>query len=271
MPPVDTQDMPGREFVLRANDLGSLEVGSPVLFRRVKAGQIVSYALDPGGRGVTMRAFISAPFDGFVTRDTRFWQASGLDISVDSEGVKVQTQSIAAILDGGVAFESAEDSWGAPQATAGAEFPLLHNRAEALKRPYQQVQHYKVYFSQSLRGLSPGAPIDLHGIVVGEVRRFGLEFEPKHGVFRFPVEVNVYPERLRQQYLEGAQQAADFTVQEQRTVLDRLVKAGMRAQLKTANLVSGQLYIALDFFLVPLPRPLIGMPHNPSCPPCRAA
>jgi paraquat-inducible protein B len=247
-PPVDTQDLPGREFVLHANDLESLEVGSPVLFRRVKAGQILSYAVDAGGHGVTLRAFIGSPFDAFVTQDTRFWQASGVDISVDSDGVRVQTQSIASILDGGVAFESPQDSRGAPPAAAGTEFAILRDRAEAMKRPYRQVHRYKVYFTQSLRGLSPGAPVDLHGIIVGEVQRFGLEFDHRRGVFRFPVEVNVYSERLREQYLAGAEQAADVTADEQRILVDRLVKAGMRAQLKTANLVTGQLYIALDFF-----------------------
>ncbi len=183
------RDLPGREFVLHATDLGSLEVGSPVLFRRVKAGQIISYTVDSGGHGVTLRAFISAPFDGFVTRDTRFWQASGVDISVDSDGLRVQTQSLASLLDGGVAFESPEESRDAPPAAVGAEFAISRDRAEAMKRPYRQVERYKVYFSQSLRGLSPGAPVDLHGIIVGEVHRFGLEFDSKHGVFRFPVEV----------------------------------------------------------------------------------
>ena len=58
----------------------------------------------------------------------------------------------------------------------------------------------------------------------------------------------MYSERLRERYLAGAEQAADSTHDEQKALIDRLVKAGMRAQLKTGNLVTGQLYIGLDFF-----------------------
>jgi len=248
VPPFDTEGLAGREFVLHASDLGSLEVGSPVLFRRVKAGEIVSYQVDPTGRGVTLKAFIDAPFDRFVSRDTRFWQASGFDVSLDSEGFRLQTQSLAAILDGGVAFESPPETTLEQPADVGSQFDIFGSRTDAMKRPYQESQLYRVYFAESLRGLSAGAPVDVHGIVIGEVARFGLEYDSKKGIFRFPVEFNVYPQRLRERYLDGVEQATVDSVKDHRELVNRLVKAGMRAQLKTGNLVTGQLYIGLDFF-----------------------
>ncbi len=104
VPPIVTADLPGREFILHADDLGSLDIGSSVFYRHITAGQVVGYSLDPGGTGVTIKVFINSPFDVYVTSDTRFWQASGIDMSVNADGVKLRTESLASILEGGVAF-----------------------------------------------------------------------------------------------------------------------------------------------------------------------
>ncbi len=104
VPPIVTADLPGREFILHADDLGSLDIGSSVFYRHITAGQVVGYSLDPGGTGVTIKVFINAPFDLYVTGDTRFWQASGIDMSVNADGVKLRTESLTSILEGGVAF-----------------------------------------------------------------------------------------------------------------------------------------------------------------------
>src|SRR5580698_11457000 len=113
VPPIVTADLPGREFILHAEDLGSLDIGSSVFYRHITAGQVVGYTLDPGGTGVTIKVFINSPFDMYVTGDTRFWQASGIDMSVNADGVKLRTESLASILEGGVAF-------GTPGAAAAA-------------------------------------------------------------------------------------------------------------------------------------------------------
>jgi paraquat-inducible protein B len=106
VPPIVTSDLPGRGFVLHASDLGSLDIGSLVFYRHITAGQVVGYTLDPGGAGVTIKIFVNAPFDAYVTGGTRFWQASGIDMSINSEGVKLRTESLTSILQGGVAFQA---------------------------------------------------------------------------------------------------------------------------------------------------------------------
>ncbi len=112
-PPAVAKDVPGREFVLKSEDMGSLDVGTPVFFRRLQVGQITAYTLDADGNGVTLRVFINAPYDKYVRADTRFWHASGVDVSLDTTGVKVNTQSMVAILIGGIAFQSPPESQGA--------------------------------------------------------------------------------------------------------------------------------------------------------------
>ena len=247
IPPIDTEGLPGHEYVLHAHDAGSLQVGSPVLFRRVKAGEVIAYRVDPDGSGVTLRIFVDSPYDRFVTTAARFWHASGIDLSIDSAGLKVQTQSAVAVLEGGLAFETPPNSTLAPAAPADTKFELFNDRDSAMRHPYTEIQHYRMYFKESLRGLSTGAPVDLHGIHVGEVSGFGIEYDQDEGIFRFPVDVDFYPEMLHEHYVAGATRANDTTQASQRETLDRLVSAGMRARLKTGNLVTGQLYIDLDF------------------------
>jgi paraquat-inducible protein B len=104
-----------------------------------------------------------------------------------------------------------------------------------------------MYFKESLRGLSAGAPVDLHGIHVGEVSGFGIEYDQDKGIFRFPIDVDIYTEMLREHYIAGATRAIYTTKAGQQEIVDRLVAAGMRARLRSGNLVTGQLYIDLDF------------------------
>jgi len=247
IPPIDTEGLPGHEYVLHAHDAGSLQVGSPVLFRRVKAGEVIAYRVDPNGSGVTLRVFIDSPYEQFVTSAVRFWHASGIDLTLDAAGLRVQTQSAVTVLEGGLAFETPPDSKLAPLAPAGAQFELFSDRASAMRHPYTEIQHYRIYFKASLRGLSPGAPVDLHGIHVGEVSGFGFEYDQDQGIFRFPVDIDIYTEMLRERYIAGATRANYTTMAGQRQIVDRLVAAGMRARLKSGSLVTGQLYIDLDF------------------------
>src|SRR5580698_5113093 len=131
-PPIVTSDLPGREFVLRADDLGSLGIGSTVIYRHITAGQVVGYTLDPGGTGVTIKAFINSPFDKYVTDQTRFWQASGIDMSVNADGVKLRTESLASILEGGIAFGTLPGAQ-APRVAADTAFTLFNDQDRAMR------------------------------------------------------------------------------------------------------------------------------------------
>jgi len=247
VPPADTEGRAGHEYILHAGDAGSLQVGSPVLFHRVKAGEVTAYQIDSDGSGMTLRIFIDSPYERFVTTAARFWHASGIDLTLDAAGLKVETQSAVAVLEGGLAFETPPNSAPGAPAPAGTQFELFKDQTSAMSHPYTQIQRYRMYFKESLRGLAPGAPVDLHGILVGEVRGFGIEYDQAQGIFRFPVDVDFYTEMLHEHYMAGAQRANDTTQAGQHEIVDRLVAAGMRARLKTGNLVTGQLYIDLDF------------------------
>jgi paraquat-inducible protein B len=247
IPPIVTSDLPGREFVLHADDLGSLGIGSSVFYRHIAAGQVVGYALDPGGVGVTIKIFINAPFDAYVTGASRFWQASGIDMSVNADGVKLRTESLTSILEGGVAFQALPGAGAAP-AAVDTSFTLYPDQDRAMRPTETEIRTFVMYFKGSLRGLSAGAPVELHGITVGEVRSVDVEYDQKAGSLHFPVEVEIYPQRLRGRTRRSTPATAqrDDSETAGRTLLDGLVAHGLRAELKTGNLLTGQQFVALD-------------------------
>lgn len=245
-PPVIQVDTPGREFVLRSDDLGSLAMGSPIFFRRLQVGQVVAYQLDPNGQGVSLRMFISAPYDQFVTNNTRFWNASGVDIKLDASGIEINTQSLTSILLGGVAFETPQDAVEQPIAAADTSFELFINRSQALRNPERDVMKMVMYFDESLRGLELGALVDFRGISIGEVSAIRVELDDVNQRIVMPVEVDLYPERLRLRSKgQGSRKLSD---EERKRFLEEMVAHGLRGQMRSGNLLTGQLYIALDFF-----------------------
>ncbi len=260
IPPAFTSDVPGREFLLKSPDMGSLDVGSPVFFRRLQVGEITAYDLDADGRGVTLRVFINTPYDKFVQTGSRFWHASGVDVSLDTGGLRVNTQSLVSILVGGIAFETPEDSLAEPAAATNTTFVLFHDRANAMKRQDRIVHRYAVAFSDTVRGLTVGAPVEFRGIVIGEVTGIYTRYNPATRKFSIPVEINFYPERFTSRYRSGAGNGA--VSENPHELGDLLVGQGLRMQLRTGNLLTGQLYIALDFF-PNAPKSKIDWSQNP--------
>ncbi|MCP3715175.1 intermembrane transport protein PqiB [Paraburkholderia sp. CNPSo 3281] len=246
VPPAIPSDIPGREFVLHSMNMGSLDVGSPVFFRRLQVGQIASYEMDPNGKGVTLRVFVNAPYDRFVRSDTRFWHASGLDVSLSPDGVQINTQSVVSLLIGGVAFEAPDAGGESPEADADSKFELYATHADSLKEHDRIVDTYVVTFYDSVRGLTVGAPIDFRGVVIGEVTRIYTRFDPVKKQFSIPVEINLYPERFTSRF-ENGQPAGRLTSQP-RQLAEFLIASGFRFQLRSGNPLTGQLYVAFDVF-----------------------
>ncbi|WP_300751772.1 MlaD family protein [Janthinobacterium sp.] len=243
--PAIAGDQKGKLFTLHAESLGSIDVGSPLFFHRLRVGKVVSFALDKDGNGITMSVFVNAPYDQFVGKDARWWHASGVDVRLDSNGFKLNTQSLAAMLVGGIAFEAENGRKPQEPAPAGTIYRLAADEASAMREPDGEAITSVFYFDQSLRGLQPGATVDFRGIVLGEVRSVGIEFDPVKKNFRMPVTVNLYPARLGMRFKAAVGQP-DGSAGHQ--LLERMVSRGLRAQLRTGNLLTSQLYIALDFF-----------------------
>jgi len=249
-PPFFLHGEPGRGFTLRTKDLGSLDVGSPILYRRIRVGRVVGYKLDPVADDLTVQIFIESPYERLVNTQTRFWNASGVDLAINASGLTVNTQTLGAVLAGGVAFERPTETTGLPPAPDGSRFTLFNDRKTALAPPDGLPLKVRMVFDQSMRGLSAGAPVDFLGIEIGSVSSVRLNFDPKRK--RYPVEVlaDLYPARLG-----AARDAIADTLPadalRDRNLIKHLVDNGVQAQARTGNLLTGQMYVALDF----MPRP----------------
>ncbi|MFZ0827768.1 MAG: MlaD family protein [Verrucomicrobiia bacterium] len=238
---------PGRFFRLKTPELGSLSEGAPIYFRHLPAGQIVSYELDKSGEGLNVRVFVQAPYDQYVTPDTRFWQASGIDMSLSASGLRLQTESLMSILAGGIAFETPATGPLLPPAEADTTFTLFDDRSEAFRpAPRDPYAFVTVFKQSSVRGLAPGAPVEIGGVTIGEVTEVSPQFDLNTMEFSVPVTITVDPQRFGVRFL-NVPGGEDATTRH-RKVMDILVAHGLRAHLKTGNLLTGSLFVSVDFF-----------------------
>jgi len=248
--PAITADVPGRQFTLMAEDLGSLDIGSPIYLRRVPVGQVLAYTMMPDGRHIKFTIFVTAPYDRFVSVHSRFWHASGVDVDLGAQGLHVQTQSVVSVLSGGIAFQDLPDpdnQFGTPtEAAADTQFTLYAQMSDAMKLPDSQGFNYRLLFASSVRGLALGAPVEYRGLPIGEVTRIAVDGKPgeDNPEPKVAVDVRVYPRRLPTINKSGPE---DMTLDDQRKRLDPMIKRGFRAQLKSGSLLTGQLYVSLDF------------------------
>ena len=265
-PPIVTTWEKGRHFILKAQRKGSLDIGSQVYYRQIEVGRVAAYNLEPDGTGITFKVFIKDPYPVFVRKNTRFWNASGIDVKLDAQGIRVDTESFVSVLVGGIAFDVFESS-GAPAEAAAPEdepFKLFPSREAAQEKIYSAKNYFVLLFDESVRGLSPGAPVDFRGIQIGQVIDIKSEFDLKRNKVKIPVIVTAEPERISfiGELPEGVTRE---------TLVDYLVERGLRAQLRTGSLLTGQIYIALDLFPDAKPAKLVrgeryGYPEFPTTP-----
>ena len=246
-PPIFTTVDPGRIFTLKADRKGSIEVGAPVYYRQIPVGKVIAYNLAPEGTSIFFKVFINAPYHKYVHENTRFWNASGFDMKLDTQGIRIQTESFVSLMVGGITFDI-PNNYESPGETAQEEaiFTLYSNRDAAEKKDYAEKKLFLLNFDTSVRGLFPGAPVEFRGIQVGEVIDLKLEYDANKKSFEIPVLIVIEPGRL------NLKKNTATKVHEK--IIDFLIAKGLHAQLKTGNLVTGQQYVSLDFFPNAEPR-----------------
>ena len=94
---------------------------------------MASYELDKDGQSLTSRCSSRRRTTSTSTPNTRFWQASGIDVSLTASGLSVQTQSVLSILIGGIAFETPASDPASPAAEANTDFTLFSDRDRRLQ------------------------------------------------------------------------------------------------------------------------------------------
>jgi len=260
-PPAVRSDEPGRSFVLTTPRLGSISTGSLVVYRDVTVGEVLGYDPISPGQPIRLHIFVRAPYDDYVHEDSFFWNDSGFRINAGADGFHVQVESLQAVLAGALAFDTPREARASPVAKAGAEFPLFPDEDTGKASRYSTHIPFLVHFNGSVRGLAAGSPVELYGIPIGTVQSVELAVDAAKPSIDVPVHLIIEPQR----FMSGPTPTQAELVK----ILQRLVDNGMRAQLKSANLLTGQLVVAFDFFpgapaaRVTMDGPAIVIPSQP--------
>jgi paraquat-inducible protein B len=238
-PPSLKNNAEGTHFILETNNLGSMKPGTPINFHGITVGEVLSHKLSDEANAIRLTVFINKPYDQFVRKSTRFWIDSGVDLSAGADGFKVRTGPLISLLSGGIAFRaSAEDTVENIQ-PENSTFPLYDTYELSTQIVYQNTLKYVMYFNGSVRGLTVGAPVQLRGIPIGKVTEINLELDKKTAEIRIPVTVELEPERIKE--VNNDNHISD------KDIMERLINKGLRAQLQTGSLLTGQLLVDLDF------------------------
>jgi paraquat-inducible protein B len=242
-PPGVTREDEGAQFQLRAENLGSSSRGAPVFYHDIQVGRVLDYVLDKEEGGVFIDIFIQAPHHLRVRDTSRFWQISGFEMSLGAEGLDVKMGSLASLLTGGIAFDTPATAGGSDEPSQpGKAFKLFKNFSIIQEEKYVMTRSYLVNFDGSVRGLSVGAPVEFRGIKIGIVSDIAVNIDPKTLEVKIPVLIDIQPERIT------TTQVLMSRVEEDKfAVIKHMIKRGLRAQLETGSLLTGQLFVGLDF------------------------
>jgi paraquat-inducible protein B len=245
-PPPLSHGPDGKEIVLRAHESGSLSRGAPVYFRQFPVGRVIDQQLEQDG-SVRVVVFVDAPYDRLITNGTRFWNASGVELALNADGLQVKTESLASVLAGGIAFDAPPGVEVSAAARTGEPYQLFASEREAMAPPFGEPHYVRMRFHQSLRGLAVGAPVEFIGINIGKVVAVDLDYDIRSQSFPVLVTAALYPQRMGRAYetllATGAAEREDRMAR----LVGQLVARGLRAQPRTANLLSAQIFISLDF------------------------
>jgi len=236
-PPLTPSDAPGLRIILRAEEAGSVAIGSPVFYRRINVGTVETRKLSADGGYVEFEAFIDAPYHRLVNSNTRFWNASGIEVRIDTEGFVLHSESLETIISGGIAFSNPPQLHLCHSVESGARFTLHKTRTEAEIQPAEGVVErlgFVLHFDQSVRGLNVGAPVELRGVQVGYVADIDIRYNEDTGLFETPALIFIEPQRIKW--------PIDASIEEG---LPSAVEKGMRARLKTGSMLTGALFVEL--------------------------
>lgn len=236
--PLFESDEPGTSYVLQAEELGSIDIASPIYYKQLRVGEVTGYKLSENREQVEINIFVRAPYDELVQTRSRFWNVSGFGFSVDAAGVKAQMASLTSLISGGIAFDNAVGFENATRAESGENFYLYTDRDSVLEGRFDIKYYYRLGFSGSVRGLTLGAPVEFRGIRVGEVVDVVLQSADNlDNVLQ--VYIALEPQRL-ESGTAPTREAVD-------TRMEDLVSQGLRAQMRTSSLLTGSKFIDLVF------------------------
>lgn len=242
-PPLAPLDAKGLRIILDSSKTGQLNAGDPVLFRGYRVGSVETRHFDVDKRLMRYQLFITAPYDRLVTSNVRFWKDSGIAMDLSASGMRVEMGSLTTLFSGGVCFDVPDGRDPGRPAENYSQYQLFDDQRSIQNSLYTEHIDFLMLFNESIRGLQPGAPVEFRGIRLGSVDQVPFIIRGSNqqlsSNYQIPVLVRFDPERFLTQL------GRDFSITQH---LQKGKKQGLRASLKSANLLTGSLFIELDFY-----------------------
>jgi paraquat-inducible protein B len=239
-PPPTPPGVPGLRFKLIADRAGGLGPGSAIIYKGITVGMLETRVFHPDTGEVEFNAFIQDAFARLVDERTIFYKAGGLDLKVGADGVQIGGGTLESVLSANVTFtDPAETNLQSKPLPDGRSFVLYGGFDEANKPKLNPTLPYLLLFGGSVRGLSADASVEFRGIRVGSVVGVSFKYLPGDPDHRVPVLIKIDPNLLLDQIGSSSLAAQELIAQG--------VQKGLRASLKSGSLLTGQLFVDLDF------------------------
>ena len=241
-PPVTGLGDGGLRITLLSGPDMALTEGAPVTYHGMTVGRVASVQFDAGTRQIEHRVFIEAPYTELVTARTRFWSSAGLSVSYNADGFNVDVQSLETLLGGGISLGVPDTGAGEP-VESDHRFRVYRSETAAREAALDQYLEYVVLVGDSVEGLSEGSPVRYRGVRIGTVDTVAWRFDgPRPDAeesLAVPILIRLEPQRLI-----GAEETTNLDAWRER--ISGLIDEGLRASIRTQNLVTGARYVALD-------------------------
>jgi paraquat-inducible protein B len=238
-PPVTPAGVPGLHITLFSREAGGIDPGAEIFYKGLSAGKIESRTFHAETGKIEFGAFISSNFAPLVRKNTKFWNTSGIDVSLGANGLELHTGTLQSLLGGGITFGLAENAEPGPRVTDGARFVLFESESATKKFAMDHGLSYLLLFSGSVRGLDEGAPVEFRGVRIGTVEGISFGYLPNDPEQRVPVMIEIDPSIISQIPPEDTKAGEKFVAD--------AVEQGLRATLKSGSLLTGSLFVDLDF------------------------
>ena len=243
-PPVTPVGTPGLHITLNSNDQFAYAKGDPIIYKGLTVGQFEDIYFNFEERVVYYNAFIKAPYHQLITSNTKFWDVSGLRLDLNADGISVKTGNFETMLTNGVTFGIPEGMEIGEKIGERSYYDIYANYEAADDERYRRSIEFVVLVSDSIRGLSVGAPVEYRGVQIGKVRSTNLILSrPQDKLikedFKIPVLISLQPGRVGlPDNEEGESLMAEQNIY--------WIENGLKAVLRTGNILTGSLFVDLQ-------------------------
>jgi len=243
-PPVTAVGTPGLHVTLNSNDQFAYSKGDPIIYKGLTVGQFEDIYFNFEERVVYYNAFIKAPYHQLITSNTKFWDVSGLQFDLNADGISIKTGNLETMLTNGVTFGIPEGMGVGDKIGERSYFDIYESYDAADDERYRHSIEFVVLVSDSIRGLSIGAPVEYRGVQIGKVKSTNMALTLSKNTltkedFKIPVLISLQPGRVG---LPDNSNGKDIMAKQN----IYWIKHGLKAVLRTGNILTGSLYVDLQ-------------------------